>query len=92
MPRRNRRTPAVEAEVIIQRVDPVSRELGAVVAGVLVSIYVPSNCDIVLRGERIKFRMVQSGDRARVNYTRRGDFPIARLVEVQPRCQLTLSP
>jgi hypothetical protein len=92
MPRRNRRISTVEAEVIIQRVDPVSRELGAVVAGVLVNIYVPPNCDIVLRGERIKFRMVQSGDRACVNYSRRGDFPVARLVEVQPGCQSTLSP
>jgi hypothetical protein len=72
------------ADIIVQRVDPVNRELGAVVRGVPMSIYVPANCQIVLRGERIKFRMVQSGDRARVTYTGRSDFPVARLVEVQP--------
>jgi hypothetical protein len=83
--------PVLEAEAILHRLDPVTRELGAVMAGVMTNIYVPSDCDIVLRGERIKLRMVQPGDRLRVSYERRGSSLIARHVEVQPGCPSSLA-
>ena len=67
MPRRNRYKPAVEAEAIVHSVDPVNRELGVVIVGSLVNIYLPPNCDIVLRGERVKLRMVQPGDRVLID-------------------------
>ncbi len=92
MPRQNRNIPVVETEALIHRVDPVNRELGAIVAGALVNVYVPSTCDVVLRGERVKLRMVQPGDRVRVIYTRRGGLLIARHVEVQPEKTPSLTP
>jgi len=86
MQRRNRSKPAVEAEATVHRVDPVNRELAAVVAGVLLNIYVPPDCAIVLRGERVKLRMIQPKDRLRVIYAQQGDHLIASQVEVQPGC------
>lgn len=88
--RRHYKVPA-ETELIVHNIDPVTRELSAVVAGILISIYVPSNCDIVLHGERVKLRMVQPGDNVRVTYKGRGHCFIARHVEVQPGC-LTAPP
>jgi hypothetical protein len=81
---RNSCEPALEAEVVIYRVDPVNRELAALVEGVLVTIYVPPACEVVLRGERVKLRMVQPKDHVRVTYTELADPLIARAIEVQP--------
>ena len=81
---RNSREPALEAEAVIHRVDPVNRELAALVEGVLVTIYVPPACEVVLRGERVKLRMVQPRDRVRVAYTEVADALVAREIEVQP--------
>ena len=66
---RNSCESALEAEAVIHRVDPVNRELAALVEGVLVTIDVPPACEVILRGERIKLRMVQPRDRVRVTYT-----------------------
>jgi hypothetical protein len=74
---------ALEAEAIVRRVDPINRELAAQVNGVLVSIYVPPACDVMLRGERIKLRMVQPWDRVRVTYTQRANSMIASAIVVQ---------
>jgi hypothetical protein len=76
--------PVLEAEAVVHRVDAVNRELTALVGGALVTIYVPPDCDVVLRGERVKFRMVQPRDRLRVTYAERADSLVARRVEVQP--------
>ena len=50
---RNSCESALEAEAVIHRVDPVNRELAALVEGVLVTIDVPPACDVILRGERV---------------------------------------
>jgi hypothetical protein len=84
MRRRNSCDPALEAEAVIHRVDPVNRELAALVEGGLVMIYVPPACDVILRGERIKLRMVQPRDRVRVTYTEVADSLVARAIEVLP--------
>jgi hypothetical protein len=84
MRKRNNYKPVLEAEAVIQRVDPVNRELAALVEGKLVTIYVPSHCAVVLHGERVKLRMVQPRDRVRVAYTASADSLVAREVEVQP--------
>jgi hypothetical protein len=75
---------ASEVEAVVHRVDPVNRELAVVVEGTLVNMYVPPDCKVVLRGERVKLRMVQPRDRMRVKYTGLNDFLIAREIEVQP--------
>jgi hypothetical protein len=84
MQRRSNCEPVLEAEAVVCRVDPVSRELAALVEGVLVTVYVPPDCDVVLRGERVKLRMVQPRDRVRVTYKELPDSLVAREIEVQP--------
>jgi hypothetical protein len=84
MRRRNRCESALEAEAVIHRVDPVNRELAALVEGVLVTIYAPPVCDVILRGERIKLRMVQPRDHVRVTYTEFANSIVARAIEVLP--------
>lgn len=80
----NHYEPALEADAIVHRVDAINRELAALVDGVLVTIYVPPACDVMLRGERIKLRMVQPRDRVRVTYTQYANSMIASAIEVQP--------
>ena len=84
MRRRNSREPALEAEAVITRVDPVNRELAALVEGVLVMIDVPPACEVILRGERVKLRMVQPRDRVHVIYTESANPIVARAIEVLP--------
>lgn len=84
MRRRNGCESALESDAVIQRVDPVNRELAALVEGVLVTIYVPPACDVILRAERIKLRMVQPRDRVRVTYTEHANSVVARAIEVLP--------
>ena len=80
----NSRGSALEAEAVVHRIDPVNRELAALVGGVPVTIYVPPDCEVVLRGERVKLRMVQPRDRLRVAFTERANPLVARAIEVQP--------
>src|SRR4051812_39024477 len=84
MERQSSCKPALGAEAVVQRVDPVNRELAALVGGVLVNIYVPPDCEVVLRGERVKLRMVQPRDRVRVTCTELDGSLLAREIEVQP--------
>ena len=81
---RNPHKSVLEAEVVIRRADPVSRELTALLEEEVVIIHVPPGCDILLRDERVKLRLVQPGDRVRVTYTPRADALVARQIEVQP--------
>jgi hypothetical protein len=69
---------------IVQSVDTVNRELAALVGGVMVNIDVPPCCAVVLRGERVKLRLVQPGDFVRVTYAEVRGALVARTVEVQP--------
>jgi hypothetical protein len=84
MHRRNRYEPVLETEAIVQRVDPVNRELAALVDGVRMNIYVPPDCGVMLHGERVKLRMIQPRDRVHVTYAEFADSLIAREIEVQP--------
>jgi hypothetical protein len=80
----------LEAVVLVHRVDLVNREMVALVEGDFVTFYVPPDCSVALRGERVKLRMVQPRDRVRVNYWGR-DFPVATMIEVQPASLLPFS-
>jgi hypothetical protein len=84
MQQRNHCKSVLEAVAVVHRVDPVNRELAALVEGVPLTIYVPPECAVLLRGERVKLRMVQPRDRLRVAYTELADALVARAVEVQP--------
>lgn len=76
--------PLLQAEAVVRWVDPVNRELAALVEGAAITIDVPLRCAVVLRGEPVKLRMVQPGDRLHVAYTEQADTLIARAIEVQP--------
>lgn len=76
--------PVREAEAVVHQVDSVCRELAAHVEGVPVTIYVPPDCEVVLRGERVKLRLVQPRDRLRLAYTERLDSLVARSIEIHP--------
>ena len=76
-----------QAEAVVHRINPITRELAASINNTPVAVYVPPGCDVTLRGERVKLRMVQPGDRVRMAYVADGalaDSVIARKIEVQP--------
>jgi hypothetical protein len=70
---------------MVLRVDLINRELVVFVEGDLVNIFVPVDCKVVLRGERVKLRLLHSRDRVRVTFTRRGDTIVAQAIEVNSR-------
>jgi hypothetical protein len=73
-----------QADGVVRRVDPVSREVEVRVAGTPVSFYVRPDCVILLRGERVKLRLIQPRDRVRVAYTDGRGVPVADAIEVRP--------
>ena len=83
--------PVSTSEAIIRRVDPVGRELTAQAGRALAIYYVPPNCDVRLRGETVKLRMIQPGDRVRMVYTSGSDALIAQSIEVLPAFENTFS-
>jgi hypothetical protein len=81
------------ANAVVQRIDVVNRELAALVEGTPVRIYAPPDCGVLLRGERIKFRLIQPGDRLRVTLTASADPLVAGSLEVLPAFPVsTLAP
>ncbi len=75
--------PETQTDGLVREVDTVNRELTAVVGGELLTFDVPPDCVVVLRGERVKFRMVQPGDLLRVTYAEVRGSRVGRVVEVQ---------
>jgi hypothetical protein len=84
MQKRSLNRSVVTADVIVHRVDPINRELEALIDGRLVTIDVPPQCDVILRGERVKLRLVQPRDRLRMTYVENADCLVACVIEVQP--------
>jgi hypothetical protein len=77
--------PLLQADAVVQWVDSVNREVGALVSGSLVTFYAPPGCPIVLRGETVKFRLLQRGDRVRVTYAPSAGGLIAKRIEAPGR-------
>jgi hypothetical protein len=73
-----------EVEGIVRRVDPICRELDVHIAGTAISCDVPRDCPITLRGERVKFRLLQPQDRVRIVLTESDGSRIAEAIDVQP--------
>jgi hypothetical protein len=74
------------AQGTIQRVDTLGREITLLLSTGLEAFYVPPDCPIVLHGERIKLRMIQPRDKARVTFVRNRGMLVVKLLEVQPDC------
>jgi hypothetical protein len=71
------------AQAVIHRIDLVNRELELLVGAVRMSVDVPPDCVILLRGEPVKLRMLQPGDRVEVAFRSRAGTAVARAIEVQ---------
>jgi hypothetical protein len=69
---------------IVQRVDLVQREITVIVGTKRFQVDVPPQCLVMLRGERIKLRIIQPGDVVRISLVRRADRSAAQRVEVAP--------
>jgi hypothetical protein len=81
--------PVIErAEGLVQRVDIVDRELVVLLPTGLAVFDVPSSCAILLRGELVKFRVLQPGDRVRIMFINGQGSKIARMLEVPPNCDM----
>jgi hypothetical protein len=77
--------PLLHSDAVVQWVDSVNREVGALVAGILFTIYAPPGCPIVLRGETVKFRLLQPGDLVRVTYVETAGLLVAKRIEALGR-------
>lgn len=75
---------SVQIDGVVQRVDPVGREVDVRVGDTTVSFDVRPDCAISLRGERVKLRIIQPRDRVRVAYAECRGSLAAYAVEVQP--------
>jgi hypothetical protein len=69
---------------VVQRVDTVQRELTVLTDDGLKIFDVPVGCPIFLHGERIKLRLIQSGDRVNIRFFRGNESLVAHCVQVQP--------
>lgn len=69
---------------IVESVDVVQRELILVVGRQRIAVDVPPQCAVVLRGERIKLRIIQPGDVVQIRLAGRKGRPFAQRVEVAP--------
>jgi hypothetical protein len=76
------------AEGVVQRLDTVDRELVVLLPTGLAVFDVPSSCAIFLRGESVKFRVIQPGDRVRVTFINSQGLKIAQMLEVPPNPDL----
>jgi hypothetical protein len=75
--------PPLLVEGAVGQVDLINREVALCVGGRRVVFDVPPDCRIVLRGDRVRLRVVQLRDRARVTYTVCRGRPVARSIDVQ---------
>jgi hypothetical protein len=75
---------AVRADGVVVRVDPVNRELTVRFGDRVRVVDVPIDCAITLRGERVRFRLVQARDHVRVTGVESPNGWVACAIEVQP--------
>ena len=80
---KNGTRPVLQADGVVRRVDPVTRELEVLVAGAPVSFDVGPECVVTLRGERVKLRMIQPRDRVQIVYAQNSGALVATGVDVR---------
>src|SRR5262245_49668941 len=76
---------ATRAAGVIQVVDVIGRVLMLRVDGVDLTLAVPRDCPVFLRGERVKFRLLQPGDLADVTFISSKEVLEARAIQVDWR-------
>ena len=68
----------------MREVNGLAREILLLTAAGEIAIDVPCDCEIVLRGQRIKLRLVQPGDSVAVSLVNRAGRYVASRIIVQP--------
>ncbi len=86
MPTSNRSAPTLLAEGAVCQVDTINRELTLLVDHSRVIFDVPPDCTILLRGDRVRLRVVQPRDRARVAYAVCRGRLVAHSIDVRASC------
>lgn len=76
--------PITRINGVVHRVDPVCREVELHAGTAIISLDVPPDCVISLRGERVKLRLLQPRDRVCVSYKETQGNRAAEAIEVQP--------
>jgi hypothetical protein len=76
----------------IQSVDPLGREIVILLPTGREVFYVPPDCPIYLRGERIKLRIAQTRDDVRVTFVREGGLLFVKKLEIWPDAGSSLEP
>ena len=71
-----------QADGVIQAIDVPGRTLTLLVSGVSTTFDIAPDCAIVLRGERVKLRLVQPRDNAHLVYRQTAEGPRAQIIEV----------
>src|SRR5436309_5362356 len=82
MPSQDTTDPFHEVEGIIQQVDPVGRELPVLVNGLPMNFYVPLDCNISVKRERVRMRLLQPDDHVCLIYSVEHGVTIARSIRV----------
>lgn len=67
---------------VVGHVDTINREMAVLIEGELLTFCVPVGCAVVLRGERVRLRMVQPRDRVTLTYVDHGELRMAQSIEV----------
>ena len=81
--------PSREFDAVVRKVDPVSRQVLVDVNGAAENVYVPPDCTVLLRGERVKLRIMQPRDRVRIQLQDGPGTVVARSIEVRAEGRLT---
>jgi hypothetical protein len=78
----NRRGGWGRVEGTVRHVDRLAREVGVEVDGTVVVLDVPSDCAILLNGQRVRLRLLLPGDRVEVDSSDGSDLLVARSIRV----------
>ena len=75
--------PSREIQGVVQAVDPINRQVQVVVNGRRETVDVPPDCTVLLRGERVKLRLMQPWDRLRLRIRDLSGTLVAQAIEVR---------
>ena len=78
-------------EGLLLHVDLFNRSVTVLLTGGPLTFDVPSTCEILLNGERVKLRMLQPRDRVKITYCRHRGILTALKLEVSWRLDEALS-
>jgi len=71
----------LEIEGVLQHVDVINRDVRVFTTGGVTSFDVPPGCTILLNGENVKLRLLQTSDHVRVSYTHENAVRVAERID-----------